>query len=93
MAAAALIMGVVLYVPLKLFDQLIFDTTRISGLLLLTGISGFFGMVCYLFFVWVLGVSELRAFMAILDRVRRPKQVVLEPAQEVVNNGGQESNA
>ena len=91
MTIAALIMGVALYIPLKLFDQLVFDTTRISGLVLLTGVSGFIGLSCYLFFVWVLGVSELQAFLHLLDKVRRPKQVVLEPAQEVVNNGGQDS--
>ena len=93
MTLAALIMGVALYIPLKLFDQLVFDTTRISGLVLLTGISGIIGLTCYLFMVWVLGVSELRSFLEILDKVRRPKQVVLEPAQEVVSNGGQESNS
>ncbi|MCJ7826215.1 oligosaccharide flippase family protein, partial [Patescibacteria group bacterium] len=88
---AALIMGIALYIPLKLFDQLVFDTTRISGLILLTGVSGFIGISCYLFFVWVLGVSELQSFLSLLDKVRKPKQVVLEPAQEVVNNGGQDS--
>jgi putative peptidoglycan lipid II flippase len=93
MTIAALIMGVALYIPLKLFDQLIFDTTRISGLILLTGVSGFIGISCYLFFVWVFGVSELQSFLTLLDKVRRPKQVVLEPAQEVVNNGGQDSTA
>jgi len=90
MTVAALIMGVSLYIPLKLFDQLVFDTTRITGLLLLTGVSGCIGLMCYLFFVWVFGVSELKSFLDILDKVRKPKQVVLEPAQEVVNNGGQE---
>lgn len=93
MTIAALIMGGALFVPLKLFDQLVFDTTRISGLILLTGVSGIIGISCYLFFVWVFGVSEVRAFTSILEKVRRPKQVVLEPAQEVVNNGGQESNS
>ena len=93
MTIAALIMGGTLYIPLKLFDQLVFDTTRISGLLLLTGISGCIGLCCYLFLVWVFGVSELKTFLQLLDKVRRPKQVVLEPAQEVVNNGGQESNS
>lgn len=91
MAVAACIMGVAMYIPLKLFDQLVFDTTRISGLILLTGVSGFIGLSCYLFFVWVLGVSELRAFLSILDKFRKPKTVVLEPAQEIISNGSQET--
>jgi len=93
MTIAALVMGIALYIPLKLLDQLVFDTTRISGLILLTGVSGFIGISCYLFIVWVLGVSEIQAFLQLLDKVRRPKQVVLEPAQEVVNNGGQDSTS
>lgn len=93
MTAASLIMGVAIYIPLKLFDQLVFDTTRISGLVLLTGISGIIGLTCYLFFVWVFGVSELRSFLLLLDKVRRSKQVVLEPAQELVNNGSQDGTS
>jgi len=92
MIVASLLMGAALYVPLKLFDQLIFDTTRIVGLLLLTGVSGCIGFSCYFFFVWVFGVSEARSFLSLLDKVRKPRQVVLEPAKEVVDNGGQNTS-
>lgn len=89
MLFASLIMGVALYIPLKLFDQLIFDTTRTFGLILLTGVSGVIGFTCYFFLVWVMGVSEVKSFLVFIEKVRHPK-VFLEPANEVVNNGAQQ---
>jgi len=67
---SALFAGFALYLPLKLLDELIFDTTRTLGLLLLTGIAGSFGAATYLFFTWVLGVKETRFFFRfVLSRV------------------------
>lgn len=86
---ASLITGVALYVPLKLFDQLVFDTTRTFGLLLLTGASTLIGLVVYVFLVWVLDVSEAKSFLSLLTKGRRQKNIILEPASEVVGNGGQ----
>lgn len=86
---ASVITGIALYIPLKLFDQLIFDTTRTFGLLLLTGVSSVIGLSVYLFIVWLLGVGEARSFLAVIAKVRHPKTIVLEPASELVGNGGQ----
>lgn len=86
---ASLLTGVALYVPLKLFDQLIFDTTRTFGLLLLTGVSSLSGAIVYVALVWMFGVTEAKSFIALLSKVRQPKQIMLEPASEVVGNGGQ----
>ncbi len=86
---ASLVTGVALYVPLKLFDQLIFDTTRTFGLLLLAGVSSVIGLAVYLFLVWMFGVTEAKSFIALLTKFRHPKQIILEPANEVVGNGSQ----
>lgn len=84
MLIAAVVAGVVIFIPLKLFDQLVFDTTRTVGLLLLTGVAGSGGLVTYLFLSWVFDIGELKSYMAMLARVRRPRTVVLQPANEVV---------
>jgi len=84
---ASLITGLALYIPLKLFDQLVFDTTRTSGLLLLTGVASLSGLAVYIFFVWVFDVREVKIGM--ISQIRRPKQIILESASEVVGNGGQ----
>ncbi len=86
---ASLITGLALYIPLKLFDQLVFDTTRTSGLLLLTGAASLIGLIVYVFLVWVLDVREVKTFVSMISQIRRPKQIILESASEVVGNGGQ----
>ena len=86
---ASLLTGIALYIPLKLFDQLVFDTTRTFGLILLTGVSTSIGLIVYLFLVWVLDVSEFKSFLLLLSRGRSLKNIILEPAGEVVGNGGQ----
>src|SRR3990167_2848689 len=86
MAIAAAITGVALYVPLKLLDQLVFDTTRTFGLLLLTGVSGSIGLATYLFLSWVMGVGEVRFFFNLLRRVKRLR-ILLEPAGEASKRG------
>lgn len=87
MFAASVVTGVALFIPLKLFDQLVFDTTRTFGLLLLTGVSSVAGLAVYLFLVWVFGVGEAKSFLELLSKARRPRTMVLTPANEVVNNG------
>jgi putative peptidoglycan lipid II flippase len=67
MAVAAFVMAICLYVPIKLLDQLVFDTTRTVNLMILTGIAATCGVVMYLFLTWVFRVRE--AFM-ILHYVR-----------------------
>lgn len=87
MLGAALVTGVALYVPLKLFDQLVFDTTHTFGLILLTGITGTIGLSTYFFLSWVMGVGEVQSFIRLLSKVRRARAILLEPANEVVNGG------
>ena len=86
---ASLLTGLALYIPLKLFDQLVFDTTRTLGLMLLTGVASFTGLAVYVFLVWMFDVREVKTFFNMISQIRRPKQIILESASEVVGNGGQ----
>lgn len=87
MFLASLITGFALFFPLKLFDQLVFDTTRTFGLILLTGVSGTAGLSTYLFLTWVMGVGEVHSFINLISKIRKPRAILLEPASEVVNGG------
>ncbi len=87
MGAAALVTGIALYIPLKLFDQLVFDTTRTMGLLFLTGITGGIGILTYFFLSWVMGVAQIYAVLRFTKRFQNLRGFFLEPAQEVVNGG------
>lgn len=90
MGAAALLAGVAIYIPLKLLDQLVFDTTRTFGLILLTGMTTVIGLSVYFFLSWVMGVGEVHSFLSMIKRVRRVPAILLEPAREVVNGGSQD---
>lgn len=71
MFMAAIIMGVALYIPIKLLDQVIFDTTRTINLLILTGLSSVFALSVYVFLVWFLKVRELNTYVELLKRIGR----------------------
>ncbi|MEK7141929.1 MAG: murein biosynthesis integral membrane protein MurJ [Patescibacteria group bacterium] len=90
MSAAAVMAGVAIYIPLKILDQLVFDTTRTFGLILLTGATSFVGLSVYFFLAWVMGVAEVNSFLSMIKRVRKVPTVLLEPAHEVVNGGAGE---
>ena len=68
---AAFFSGIALYIPMKLLDELVLDTTRTLNLLVLTAVAGAFGLSVYLFFTWILGVRETKLFLhLILARFR-----------------------
>lgn len=90
MGIAALVAGFCMYIPLKILDQLVFDTTRTFGLILLTGMTTMIGMSVYVFLSWVMAVSEVHSFFSMMKRVRRVPGILLEPAREVVNGGTQD---
>lgn len=69
MFMATMIMGVALYVPIKLLDQVIFDTTRTVNLLILTGLSSLFALSVYVLLVWFLRVRELNTYMELIKRI------------------------
>lgn len=68
MLMATIIMGVALYIPIKLLDAVIFDTTRTINLLVLTGISSVFALSVYILIVWFLRVRELETYFELIKR-------------------------
>jgi putative peptidoglycan lipid II flippase len=73
---ATVLTAVALYIPLKLLDQLVFDTSRIAGLIILTGISGAIGLSLYLFLTWLFDVKEARAYLAIIKKIGNWKEIL-----------------
>ena len=71
MIMATIIMGVALYVPIKLLDQVIFDTTRTVNLLILTGLSSFFALSIYVILVWFLKVEELKTYADLIQKITK----------------------
>lgn len=68
--------GIALYVPIKLLDQLVFDTTRTINLIFLTGISSLIGLSFYLFLTWLLNVKEAKTFLLIFKKIGNWREVL-----------------
>lgn len=70
MLLATLLMGVALYIPMKFLDQVVFDTTRVMGLLALTSIVSLVGILVYLLFSRFIGVEQLSIVASIQGRLK-----------------------
>lgn len=73
MLVATIIMGIALYIPIKLLDQVIFDTTRTINLLILTGISSVFALSVYVVLVWFMKVRELDTYTELFKKFGKYK--------------------
>ncbi len=71
MILATAIMGVALYIPIKLLDAVIFDTTKTINLLALTGLSSVFALSIYVILVRFLQVRELDTYVELIKRFGR----------------------
>lgn len=85
MFAAAVLTGVSLYIPMKLLDQLVFDTTRTFPLILLTSVATFIGLSVYLFLTWVFDIKELQSFIALFGRIKKFLLATEKEVSEVVS--------
>lgn len=81
---AGIIMGIALYVPIKLLDQLVFDTTRTINLFLLAGIASGIGLVAYVFFTWLLDIKEAYYIIEVVKKFRSRK-TILKQLSEVID--------
>ncbi|MBI4039426.1 murein biosynthesis integral membrane protein MurJ [Candidatus Daviesbacteria bacterium] len=88
MLTAAVIAAVVLYMPMKFLDQLVFDTTKTINLLLLTSIATFFGLGTYGGLTWLFKVEEIRLFWKIIDRIKSMK-LTAPQTPEIASQPGQ----
>ncbi len=75
-----------LYIPIKLLDQLVFDTTRTINLIMLAGISSFFGLALYLFLTWFFDVKEAEAYILMFTKVGNWREI-LKKSQELLGSG------
>lgn len=73
---ASLLTGIALYIPLKLLDKLVFDTSRTLGLLILTGISSIIGLSLYLFLTWIFNVKEAKTYLLLFKRVGNWREIL-----------------
>ena len=84
---SGIILAAALYIPIKLLDQLVFDTTRTINLILLTGVATSVGLLVYLFSAWFLDVPQVSLIGNYLRKVRtRKADIIIDTTQEVIEN-------
>ena len=81
---ATIFTGFALYIPIKLLDQLVFDTTKTVNLLMLTGISSFAGLSLYLFLTWLFDVKEASTFLLIFRKIGNWREI-LSKSEETID--------
>jgi putative peptidoglycan lipid II flippase len=76
--------GIALYVPIKLLDQLVFDTTRTVNLIFLTGISSCIGFSFYLFLTWFFNLKEASTFLLIFKKIGNWREILGKSEEAIV---------
>lgn len=72
-----------LYIPIKLLDQLVFDTTKTINLILLTGISSSAGLLLYLFLTWLFNVKEATMFILLFKKIGDWRQILTKSEETI----------
>ncbi|MEA2057032.1 MAG: lipid II flippase MurJ, partial [Patescibacteria group bacterium] len=84
---SSFLMAVFLYLPFKIFDELIFDTTKTVELLALTITTSTIGLVVYLYFSALFDVEELSYFLKMINRFGSWKKALSETKEVVIDSG------
>lgn len=82
---ATIFTGFALYIPIKLLDQLVFDTTYTINLIFLTGISSLVGLSLYVFLTWLFNVQEAGQFILIFKKIGNWREI-LGNREEVIDS-------
>jgi len=69
MGLVSLLTAIALYIPMKLLDQLVFDTTRTLGLIFLTATATLVGLSVYAFLSWLWKIREVYIFYQFARRI------------------------
>ena len=79
MAAATLITGFSLWLPLRFLDRYILNTDRTLDLIILTLVTGLIGLAVYLGLSKLLQIRELNDFVKLFRRLTRFEPLIEEP--------------
>lgn len=86
---ASALMAVALYIPLKLLDNLVFNTQKVIQLIMLTGITSIVGLSVYIGLSKIFRIEEMKILVHIFESFkRRPKKTVqlALPPTEIVSD-------
>lgn len=65
-----------LWLPVKVLDRLVFDTTRTVSLLILVILASFLGGGVYLFSAWLLKIKEAKVFLSLFPKLTNWRKIL-----------------
>jgi len=80
---ASLVMGVSLWVPMRLLDKWVFDTTRTVPLILLTAVVCLLGGATFIGLSKLFAIPELQAFTGIYRKLGKWKSILSESEEAI----------
>lgn len=88
---ATFLTGFALWGPLRILDNLVFDTTRTIPLILLTISVGLIGIGVYILLSYLLRISELTVFMGVAKKLDGYRKLLIQSKEPVSSPGSDES--
>lgn len=82
---AGIIMALLTYIPMRILDKMVFDTTRTVNLVILTGVVSLWGGFVYLAAAWILNIEELKIFFALLSKIGQWRKNIRGTSEIVTN--------
>ncbi len=70
-----------LWIPMRILDRFVFDTTLTLNLILLTIITLLIGGGVYVFFSFILDISQFKSLLAVLKRFGKWKEILAESGE------------
>ncbi len=83
-AATGFLMAVFLYLPFRILDELIFDTSKTIELIALTVVTATIGGLVYVYFSALFNIPELTLLTKVVNLFKRKKRKALPPPPEIV---------
>jgi putative peptidoglycan lipid II flippase len=81
------LMAVFLYLPFRIFDELIFDTSKTIELIALTVTTSTIGLLVYVYFSVLLDVKELKLFASLLNRFGKGHKLLAKSKEVWIDTG------
>lgn len=78
--------GIALYIPMKLLDQFVLDTTKTIWLIVLTLVVSLLSFTVYCLFSYLLKIEELNDVFSLLKRLGNWRRVLGESDEVIENN-------
>ncbi|MBU0979004.1 murein biosynthesis integral membrane protein MurJ [Patescibacteria group bacterium] len=91
MLVAGFCMAVFLYLPFKIFDELIFNTTKTIELIGLTVTTSTIGILVYLYFAALLNIKELKLITKIFESAIKWRSALAKSPEVLADTTSQET--